>query len=88
MFLRLLIRSGMPKIRCSPLGSKEKFESWRTVRFIDAALTIYEDTREGEDMQAINNPLLALLDGRKQFMIPAFQRDYSWTTEQCKTDVG
>ena len=35
-------------------------------------------------MQAINNPLLALLDGRKQFVIPAFQRDYSWTSEQCE----
>ncbi len=34
-------------------------------------------------MQAINNPFTALIDGRKQFVIPVFQRDYSWTTEQC-----
>ncbi len=35
-------------------------------------------------MQAINNPFVALINGNKQFIIPAFQRDYSWTTEQCK----
>ncbi len=35
-------------------------------------------------MQAINNPFVALVNGTKQFMIPAFQRDYSWTTEQCQ----
>ena len=34
-------------------------------------------------MQAINNRLVDLVGGRKQFIIPAFQRDYSWTTEQC-----
>ena len=35
-------------------------------------------------MQAINNPLVALVNGTKQFIIPAFQRDYSWTAEQCQ----
>lgn len=35
-------------------------------------------------MQAINNPFVALVNGTKQFIIPAFQRDYSWTTEQCQ----
>ena len=35
-------------------------------------------------MQAINHPLVALVNGTKQFIIPAFQRDYSWTTEQCQ----
>ena len=35
-------------------------------------------------MQAINNPFVDLVNGTKQFMIPAFQRDYSWTTEQCQ----
>ncbi len=35
-------------------------------------------------MQAINNPFVALINGTKQFIIPAFQRDYSWTTEQCQ----
>ena len=34
-------------------------------------------------MQAINNRLVDLVNGNKQFIIPAFQRDYSWTTEQC-----
>ena len=35
-------------------------------------------------MQAIDNPLVALVNGIKQFIIPAFQRDYSWTAEQCQ----
>ena len=35
-------------------------------------------------MQAINNPFVALVNGTKQFIIPAFQRDYSWTAEQCQ----
>ena len=35
-------------------------------------------------MQAINRPFVALINGTKQFIIPAFQRDYSWTTQQCK----
>ena len=35
-------------------------------------------------MQAINNPFVKLINGNKQFIIPAFQRDYSWTTEQCR----
>ena len=35
-------------------------------------------------MQAINSPFVALVNGTKQFIIPAFQRDYSWTTEQCQ----
>ena len=35
-------------------------------------------------MQAINNPFVALINGNKQFIIPAFQRDYSWTTEHCR----
>lgn len=33
-------------------------------------------------MKAIHNPLLKFVDGTKQFKIPAFQRDYSWTTEE------
>lgn len=35
-------------------------------------------------MQAINNTFINLINGNKQFIIPAFQRDYSWTTEQCR----
>ena len=34
-------------------------------------------------MQAVNNTFVDLINGNKQFTIPAFQRDYSWTTEQC-----
>ncbi len=34
-------------------------------------------------MHAIDAPFSKLIDGAKQFIIPAFQRDYSWTTEQC-----
>ena len=35
-------------------------------------------------MQAINNPFVSIINGNKQFIIPVFQRDYSWTTEQCQ----
>ena len=35
-------------------------------------------------MEARNIPFWAFVDGTKQFIIPAFQRDYSWTTEQCQ----
>lgn len=35
-------------------------------------------------MQAINNQLTSVIQGNKQFVIPVFQRDYSWTTEQCE----
>ena len=33
-------------------------------------------------MKAIDNPLVQFVNGTKQFIIPAFQRDYSWTTEE------
>ena len=35
-------------------------------------------------MQAINNKFATFAQGNKQFIIPVFQRDYSWTTEQCQ----
>lgn len=36
-------------------------------------------------MQAINRRLTEIIDGNKQqFIIPVFQRDYSWTTEECR----
>ena len=35
-------------------------------------------------MQARKTQFVALVDGTKQFIIPAFQRDYSWTIEQCR----
>lgn len=35
-------------------------------------------------MQATDNPLTELIDGQRQYLIPVFQRDYSWTAEQCE----
>ena len=35
-------------------------------------------------MQAIDRRFEDWVNGAKQFIIPAFQRDYSWTTEQCQ----
>ena len=34
-------------------------------------------------MKAIDRRFTEIIDGNKQFKIPVFQRDYSWTTEQC-----
>ncbi|MDF1836194.1 MAG: DUF262 and DUF1524 domain-containing protein, partial [Alteraurantiacibacter sp. bin_em_oilr2.035] len=34
-------------------------------------------------MEASDRPFTELLDGAKQFIIPIFQRDYSWGTMQC-----
>ncbi len=41
-------------------------------------------------MKAINQAFTTLIGGSRQFVIPVFQRDYSWTPEQCEqlwTDV-
>lgn len=35
-------------------------------------------------MKAINQLFTTLIQGNKQFVIPVFQRDYSWTLEQCE----
>lgn len=35
-------------------------------------------------MKAAENQLLSFLDGRKQFVIPIYQRTYSWTRSQCE----
>ena len=35
-------------------------------------------------MQATNRAFVALVNGNKQFVIPAFQRDYTWATGQCE----
>lgn len=35
-------------------------------------------------MEATQAPLLGLLDGRKQFIIPIYQRTYSWQLKQCQ----
>ena len=35
-------------------------------------------------MQAIDRHFTVLFNGPKQFVIPAFQRDYSWETEHCR----
>ena len=34
-------------------------------------------------MRAVNYRFAEIIDGNKQFKIPVFQRDYSWTTDQC-----
>ena len=34
-------------------------------------------------MDAKDVPITTLLDGAKQFIVPIFQRDYSWGTKQC-----
>lgn len=34
-------------------------------------------------MQAINRPFTTIISGNRQFVIPVFQRDFSWTREQC-----
>lgn len=42
-------------------------------------------------MQAVNRPFNEIIDGKKQFVIPVFQRDFSWTQEQFQQlwrDVG
>ena len=35
-------------------------------------------------MQVVKNPFVKVINGNHQFIIPVFQRDYSWTTEQCQ----
>lgn len=35
-------------------------------------------------MKALENQFLTLLNGNKQFIIPIYQRTYSWTHEQCE----
>ena len=42
-------------------------------------------------MQAINRPFTDIINGNKQFIIPVFQRDFTWTRDHCKQlwrDVG
>lgn len=34
-------------------------------------------------MQAINRPFKAIINGASQFVVPVFQRDYSWTEMHC-----
>ena len=35
-------------------------------------------------MQAINRPFKAIINGTSQFVVPVFQRDYSWTEMHCE----
>src|SRR5665811_176401 len=35
-------------------------------------------------MEATQAQLISLLDGKKQFTIPIYQRTYSWHPKQCK----
>ena len=39
---------------------------------------------EEQTMHAQNLPLMTQLDGAKQFIVPIFQRDYSWGTKHCQ----
>lgn len=34
-------------------------------------------------MKATNRRFTEIINGNKQFVIPIFQRDYSWTEQQC-----
>ena len=34
-------------------------------------------------MQAVDRPFTQIINGTSQFIIPVFQRDYSWTEENC-----
>ena len=35
-------------------------------------------------MKAINRPFTEIINGNRQFIIPVFQRNFSWTREQCE----
>jgi uncharacterized protein with ParB-like and HNH nuclease domain len=35
-------------------------------------------------MKAIDRPFTKIINGTTQFVIPVFQRDYSWTEPQCE----
>lgn len=35
-------------------------------------------------MRAFHSTFTDIIDGKKQFIIPVFQRDFSWTREQCE----
>lgn len=35
-------------------------------------------------MKAINRQFTEIINGNRQFIIPVFQRDFSWTVEQCE----
>ena len=35
-------------------------------------------------MKAINRPFTEIINGNRQFIIPVFQRDFSWTRDQCQ----
>jgi uncharacterized protein with ParB-like and HNH nuclease domain len=35
-------------------------------------------------MKAIDRPFTKIINGTTQFLIPVFQRDYSWTETRCE----
>ena len=35
-------------------------------------------------MKALNQPFTKIINGTTQFIIPVFQRDYSWTEAHCE----
>ena len=40
--------------------------------------------RKEDSMKAIDRPFTKIINGTTQFVIPVFQRDYSWTEPQCE----
>ena len=42
------------------------------------------DKGDQSGMRAVNKQFMDLINGSKQFVIPVFQRDYSWGTPQCE----
>jgi len=50
-----------------------------------------ETATESGTMKAVNRLFTEIIDGRKQFVIPVFQRDFRWTQQQFQQlwrDVG
>lgn len=50
-----------------------------------------DDWTDGQAMQAINRPFTDIINGNRQFIIPVFQRDFTWTRGHCEQlwrDVG
>ena len=48
-----------------------------------AGVSAEADERGGGGMKAEDVRLTQLLEGPKQFIVPVFQRDYSWGTKHC-----
>ena len=53
-------------------------------RLLSGQIDVSNLTRTRCRMNAQDLPLTQLLDGAKQFIVPIFQRDYSWGTKHCQ----